>query len=237
MHITTLSGRPFRRFAGTAMIAATFTLLASPAATQGSLPIVLLLDQDAIAPAKAPNSFSPTAVNATIGAVGVRDFLPVFNGRAGQAMVLPSGRVGYEGWFALKAVPINWESASGLRDGLQNFLLAGAGLGSPDRTGNRLSLLVGLSTVAPLRATALPMLIGQRVCAVVFAGDIPWTATSTSLRGANLGVVAFTVSGVVGGDSTTLPSVQIQLLDPGSTCSGPVAAFVETATHPPAQPF
>ena len=216
----------FRRVAGTAMLAGACALMAGPAAAQAASPVVLLLDQDAIAPAKPPNSFWPAGVNATIAAVGVRDFLPSFNGKAGQSLVLPGGEVGKEGWFALKSTPASWDSSLGKHDGLQNFILAGAGLGSPDQNGDRRSLLDGIPNVTPLRATGLQMVIGQRVCALVYAGDIPWTATTTSLRGANLGLVAFTVVSVIGGDSMTLPSVEVRLLDPESVCDEPLTAFV-----------
>lgn len=223
----TSQGHLFRRLAGTAMLAGACARLASPVAAQTSSAMVLLLDQDAIAAAKPPNSFSATAVNATIASVGVRDVLPFFNGKAGQYIVLPGGEVGYEGWFALKSTPASWDSSPGTNDGLQNYILAGPGLGSPDLNGDRRSLLDAIPAVTPLRATGLRMLIGQRICAVVYAGDIPWTATTTSLRGANLGLVAFTVVSASGGNATTLPSVEVQLLDPDSTCSGPLRAFVD----------
>jgi hypothetical protein len=226
MNKTASSGHLFTRVAGAAMLAGACALLAGPVAAQGASPVVLLLDQDAIAPAKPPNSFLPTGVNATIAAAGVRDFLPFFNGKAGQSLVLPGGEVGHDGWFALESPPASWDSSPGTHDGLQNFILAGAGLGSPDHNGDRQSLLDGIPDVTPLRAAGLQMLIGQRVCALVYAGDIPWTAATTSLRGANLGLVAFTVVSVVGGDALTLPSVEVRLLDPDSTCSEPLMSFV-----------
>jgi hypothetical protein len=224
---TVSSGYLFRRVAGTAMLAGACALLAGPVAAQTASPVVLLLDQDAIAPEKPPNSFLPTGVNATIAAVGVRDFLPLFDGKAGQSLVLPGGEVGHEGWFALKSTPVTWNSSLLSRDGLQNFILASAGLGSPDQNGDRRSLLDGVSNVTPLRAAGLLMVIGQRVCALVYSGDIPWTATTTtSLQGANLGLVAFTVVSLIGGNALTLPSVVVRLLDPTSTCSEPLTAFV-----------
>ena len=226
MNKTASSGHRFRRVAGTAMLAGACALLAGPAAAQGASPVVLLLDQDAIAPAKPPNSFLPTGVNATIAAVGVRDFLPFFNGKAGQSLVLPGGEVGHEGWFALKSAPASWDSSLGTHDGLQNFILAGAGLGSPDPDGDRQSLLDGIPDVTPLRATGLQMLIGQRVCALVYAGDIPWTASHDipSRREPR-------TRGVHGGqphrrDALTLPSVEVRLLDPESVCDEPLTAFV-----------
>jgi hypothetical protein len=220
MNKTVSSGHLFfRRVAGTAMLAGACALLAGPAAAQAASPVVLLLDQDA------PNSFLPTGVNATIAAVGVRDFLPLFDGKAGQSLVLPGGEVGHEGWFALKSTPASWNSSLLSRDGLRNFILASAGLGSPDQNGDRRSLLDGISNVTPLRVPGLQMVIGQRVCALVFSGDIPWTATTTSLGGANLGLVAFTVVSLTGGDALTLPSVVVRLLDPSSTCSEPLTPF------------
>lgn len=229
--MTASSRHLLQRFAGTAMLTGACAMMASAVHAQGPSAVVLLLDQEAIAPAQPPNSFSPTAVNATIAAVGVRDYLPFFTGKTGQRLVLPGGQVGYEGWFALRSTPAGWATSSTANDGLQNFILAGAGLGSPDASGSRISLLDNVPNVAPLRATGLQMLIGQAVCAVVYTGDIPWTAAATSLRGANLGLVAFAVISVSGGDAVSLPAVEVQLLDQDATCAGPLSLFA-TAPNP-----
>ena len=219
-----------RRIALTATVAGACALAAAAVHAQGAAPIVVLLDKDAIAP-NPEVGLSDIAVNATIAAVGVRDFLPAFTGRVGQHVTVPGGHVGSEGWFALTSAPVTWATTADGSDGLANFVLAGAGLGSPDENGDRQTWLNAVEGVQPLQAAGLQMLVGQSVCAVVFANDIPWTQTTTSLAGPTLGLMAFAVVGVSGGDGTTLPSVETQVLDP-ATCSGAVAFFANAPATP-----
>ena len=77
---------------------------AAPAAAQDE-PIVLLLDQNAIAVNKQPNYFVSADINANIASVGVRDPLPYFMKHEGQNVVLPGGPAGREGWFATGPMP------------------------------------------------------------------------------------------------------------------------------------
>ena len=147
---------------------------------------------------------------------------------------LPGGVDGNDGWFAITSAPPSWASDLASNDGLENFLLAGPGLGSPDEDGNRVSLLGNVPNVIPVRAAGLSQLVGRTVCAVVFDGDIVVSAATPSaanLDGVNLGVVAFQVTSVdpAGGD---WPGVTIQILDARATCHGAVTAFVEA---PPTQ--
>ena len=211
------------RIALGAAVAGACALSATPARAQSAPSVVLLLDKDAVAP-NATAGLTDVSINATIAAVGVRDFLPAFTGRVGQTVTLPAGQVGSEGWFALTAAPADWATTPGGNDGLENFVVAGAGLGSPDENGDRKTWLHTVAGVQPLHAAGLQMLAGQSVCALVFANDIPWTQTTTSLAGATMGLMAFAVVGVSGGDAATLPSVDVQILDP-ITCSGPTALF------------
>jgi hypothetical protein len=97
-----------------------------------------------------------------------------------------------EGWLALKTTPPSWATAGPTTDGLLNFFQAGPGLGSGRRPER---LLDNVRDVTPLRATALERLVGQRICAVVYDGDVSinYGPLSGSLKGANLGVVAFEV--------------------------------------------
>jgi hypothetical protein len=221
--MTFTTNRPVRRFAAAFVATAAWILAAAPAAAQSG-PVLVLLDKDAVAVSVAPNGFSPNDINATIAAAGVRDVLPFAPSHTGQPMSLPAGQIGSEGWFAFTSVPPSWSSADS-NDGLQNFFFAGAGLGSPDSTGNRESLLDNISGIKPLHATELQMLSGRQVCAVVYAGDVAWSDAVTSLRGANLGIMAFTVLGTGGGDGVTLPNVSVQILDAGSTCSDVLSVF------------
>jgi hypothetical protein len=215
------TARFVRGCAATAAVAGAVTLLTGPVGAQTSPAMVVLLDKDAIATATLPGEPTDAQINATIAAIGARDSLPFFAARVGQHMVLPGGQDGSEGWFALTSTPATWASTPGAADGLENFIWAGAGLGSPDENGDRDSLLADVEGVTPLQAEGLEMLVGQPVCALAFASDLLWTATSMSLAGANLGLVPFRVVSLDYAGGPTLPSVGVEILSP-DTCSGPL---------------
>ena len=84
----------------------------------------------------------------------MRDELEYFQSHLHALMILTGGQNGSDGWFALKTVPDSWASEPGATDGVENFALAGPGLGSPDESGNRESLLETVSGVVPLLATS-----------------------------------------------------------------------------------
>jgi hypothetical protein len=205
-----------RAFTG-ALILAASAFAASPAGAQ-SAPVLLLLDQNAIAANQAPNMFTAADINATIAGVGVRDPMSFFMRRTGQNVALPGGPAGHEGWFAPTTLPSAWTSASGVNDAAQNFMLAGPGLGSPDSSGDRSSLLGNVQNIAPLDAAKLQALTGREICAVVFAGEIPWTPAGTSLKGSVTGIVALSILTVSAG--TGLPVVTLRVLDDGLRCGG-----------------
>ena len=74
-------------FAGRAailLIVAGSLAVVLPAFAQGSDPIVVLLDRNAIAAGQQPTAFSPTDVNSAIATVGLRDALPYFSSHAGE---------------------------------------------------------------------------------------------------------------------------------------------------------
>lgn len=198
------------------------------AQTPAPPPVLLVLDQTAIQYGPAPLAMLPESVNALIKAVGLRDPLPYFASRVNESVTLPSGQDGNDGWFAIRAVPAAWASEPGSDDGLQNFWLAGPGLGSPDDNGDRASLLTNVSGLVPLRAGGLNMLVGRQVCAVVFDGDVTigGTPAVAQLNGPSLGVVAFEVTSVdpAGGDQ---PAVTIKILDVRETCGGLLAPLAE----------
>ena len=126
--------------------------------------------------------------------------------------------------------PAPWASEDGLDDGLENFFVAGAGLGSLDESGNRVTLLGRVPDVVALRWAGIGLLVGRQVCAVVYAGEIE-SGAATDLGGANLGVVAFDVTSV---DAAAVdwPNVTVQVLDARETCSGVLAAFSEAPSEP-----
>ena len=179
----------------------------------------LVLDDESISKDKEPNFFSELDVNDGIADIGLRAQLPFFAANVGDTITLPAGQAGDEGWFALKTIPSSWDAAGPTGDGLRNFVgnPVGPGLGSGS---DPEALLDNIPDVTPLGAKALRKLQGT-VCAVVYKGDVsinldPLTG---SLKGANLGTVAFKVLSVIS-RGPSLPSVSIEILDADVVCPG-----------------
>ena len=222
-------------------------------------PVFLLFDGDAIGKDVAPNSFTEEDVNEKDARIGLRDELGFFASNPGMTITLHSGEWGDEGWFALKTIPDSWDAAGPTGDGLQNFLgfgkditsgIPGPGLGSGEEPEE---FLDEIPLVIPLRARALTLLVGHRVCGVAYKGDISInyadedTPLNGQLKGDNLGIVAFRVVEVRPNDdpnssSSSLPEVDIEILNalertnqqqevvPG-VCEGALDLF-ETAFEP-----
>ena len=112
--------------------------------------------------------------------------------------------------------------SSDLGDGLQNYYYSGPGLGAPDPSagGSRTSKLGTVAEVVPLQTGGLATLTGRTVCAVAYAAEVPRSASGASLSGKTLGVLAFTVAALQGGDGLTLPNVDVIVLDARTTCEG-----------------
>ncbi len=101
--------------------------------------------------------------------------------------------------------------------------------------------------MTPLRATGLKALVEKQVCAVVFDSDISmnYDPVDGSLKGANNGIVAFEVISVAKADenvhesvsSSTLPIVEVRILNAVELCEGPLNLF--DAPEPPSssEPF
>ena len=124
--------------------------------------------------------------------------------------------------------------------GLRNFvgLPVGDGLGSGD---DPEALLDKILDVTPLRATGLKLLEGEKVCAVVYDSDISinYDPINGSLKGANLGTVAFEVLAVTqldGFSDSSLPEVEIEILDADEVCEDLVlfedAPELESSSEP-----
>ncbi len=218
-----------QKFVWGSVVTTAALLLAAPVQAQEPVTLVLL-DRNAIQANVAPNHFPPVDINATIADVGVRDSLPYFNLREGQHLVLPGGSVGHEGWLAFTGVPGSWSTAAG-DDGLENFVYAGPGLGSPDATGSRTSQLGTKVEVVPLRADGLQRLAGRTVCAVAYAGELPRSASGVALSGPSLGIAAFSVVGVFGGTDTNLPSIEVNVLETRQTCAGNLAPMIDAPVN------
>ena len=155
-----------------------------------------------------------------------------------------------EGWFAMQQIPQSWVDAGPTSDGLKNFVgvtnAVGPGLGTEGMhptlgfVGPE-ELLDKIDDVTPLRAEGLELLrVGDRqVCAIVwqsdpginylFNGDLTIVA---SLKGKNLGIVAFTVDTITPLASmefpvSMLPEVELTILDPVEVCGGNLALFMD----------
>jgi len=197
----------------------------------------LIIDEDGIDNGLPPNFFSDFDVNDDIAEIGLRDQLPFFAANVGEIITLYTGEVGDEGWFAPQFIPPSWDEAGPTTDGLTNFLQAGPGLGSPDSEGNRESLLDKIDNVIPLRADGLEQLEGGTFCALVYDSDISINYDAIingNLKGANLGLAAFEVLDVrqlFGISSSTLPEVDIRILDVADVCVG-LANLSFEAPHP-----
>lgn len=125
-------------------------------------------------------------------------------------------------------MPATWASESGANDSLQNFALAGPGLGSPDANGSRDSQLTFVPDIQPLRKAGLKLLVGRSVCAVVYDEDVKTTdgpSPVANLSGANLGVIAFQLLSTDDIDGSDWPQVEVQILDAKQVCGGALSTL------------
>ena len=195
-------------------------------AQEAPAPVLLVIDKDSIEFGVQQYQVPPDALNDLIASVGVRDPLPFFAANVGAQFLLRTGLNGSDSWFAFTRAPIQWESAAGADDALENFVLAGPGLGSPDASGQRTSLLLSIQDLEPVRSDRAALLVGRSVCAVVYNEDLAISESDSrvNLNGANLGMVAFRVSNIFTAGSVW-PTLLVETLDVRSTCSETVAVF------------
>lgn len=185
--------------------------------------VFLVIDDESIDDDEEPNRFRDSDINDDLAEVGLRAPLPYFVNNVGRAIWLYTGQVGDEGWFAPKTIPNSWRNAGPTDNGTLNFF---AGMnGSED-------LLDEIPDVTPLRATGLAMLKGATVYAVVYDSDISinYSPLEGSLKGATLGVVAFTVLDVVertdrDRSSSSLPKVAVRINSVSEVSQLPLSLF------------
>jgi len=204
--------------------------------------LFLIIDEDSVDNGLPPNFFSDTDINDDIADLGLREQLPFFAANVGQTIKLWTGEVGDEAWFAPTTIPNDWVVTGPTADGIRNFVGdptnpsfydVGKGLGNIE-LGDPEEFLDKIPDVIPLRAEGLALLVGKDVCAVVFDSDSSINydklVTDGSLKGANLGVVAFTVTAVdqlFGESSSSLPIVTLNILDASITCAETLGLFTE----------
>jgi len=189
-------------------------------------PVLVVIDKDSIDFGVQQYQVPPDALNDLIASVGVRDPLPFFAANVGQLFALRTGLNGSDSWFAFARAPYAWVSGPGEDDALENFALAGPGLGSPDAAGDRASLLVGVQDVVPIRADRATLLVGRNVCAIVYDENLtmPDGDLRVDLDGPNLGMVAFQIKSLVNAGSIW-PGLVVETLDVRSTCAGKLDIF------------
>lgn len=196
--------------------------------SESSEAVFLLIDEESIDNGNEPNYFKDSEINDDISEVGLRKILPYFNSKSnkGKQIVLYTGQVGDEGWFAPTYIPSSWSNAGPGSEGSFNYFMAGPGLGHYS-TEDYLDKVPG---VVPLRATGLKMLIGKTVYAVVYDSDISinYSPLNANLKGENLGVVALTVLDVIerkNGSSSSLPAVIVRIEDASLVATYPLVLF------------
>ena len=198
-----------------------------------------------------------TALNEDVAFFGIRAQLRWWKANIGATIVLRTGQMGDEAWFAVPNIPQSWEDAVPINEsGLSKFIGdpgadpdsssphgVGEGLGAPP---DPESLLDKIDHVTPLRASGLVMLEGHTLCAVVYDSDVDVNYDNPingNLKGANLGTVAFEVLTVTKMDpnapaldnsvsSSTLPKVALRVLDAEQVCAGPLTTSVEGVWPP-----
>lgn len=194
--------------------------------------VFLVIDEDSIDNGNPPNRFTARQVNDDIAEIGVRAQLRYFAANVGKRITLQTGQIGDEGWFELRTPPASWEPAGGLAAFIGDPAAppkkpppahgVGPGLGAPDANGDREALLDKVPDVTPLHAADLDKLIGRSVCAVVYDSDVSinYGPLTGSLKGANLGTVAFRVESVGSASgSSSLPAVAVVIEDARETCA------------------
>ena len=195
-------------------------------AQEAPSPILVVIDKDSIEFGVQQYQVPPDALNDLIASVGVRDPLPFFAANVGAQFLLRTGLNGSDSWFGFTRAPIQWESGAGADDALENFVLAGPGLGSPDSSGQRASLLSSVDDMVPVRSDRAALLVGRSVCAVVYDTDLAIAENDSrvNLDGPNLGMVAFRVSSIFTAGSAW-PTLLVEALDVRSTCGEKVDVF------------
>jgi hypothetical protein len=197
--------------------------------------VFLVIDESSIDNGNEPNNFSDVDVNDQLADIGLRLPLKYFKDNIGKTIDLYTGQVGDEGWFALKTIPSSWKSTGPTSHGLDNYLVPGPKLGAPEPDDDREILLDKIPDVTPLRATALKMLEGMTVLAVVYDSDISinYSPLNGNLMGENLGRVAFDVLEVrkrIDGSTSSLPVVTIRIRSVEEVASLPGVLFSNAPT-------
>ena len=195
-----------------------------PATAQVEKPIVLLIDEDSIdngiqsieiisfGSPFCGNGDPSICVNDDIADPGVRQFLFTRSNNITPlgGLVLPTGEVEDEGLFRFtNPDPQHSQEDDAVSFTILEFIMA---LGDAGDENN----LDKISGVVPLSEDDIEELVDKTVCAVVYDSDISADVKDNyaSLKGATLGLTAFTVTGVDpdGPAGSVLPLITVDLL-------------------------
>lgn len=173
---------------------------------------------------------SPSEVNDHIRTTGLRDALPYFASRVQKDVMLS---VGADSWFGLQSVPDAWSSEPKAGDGLENYLYAGPGLGSPDASGEREKLLARVPGVYSLQLEVLDRLRNYPICALLYGEDLSLPDSKSrdgtytaDLRGATLGLLAFRVLAVSTSEGSE-SMAKVRILPTTEVCQGALSTITD----------
>jgi hypothetical protein len=191
-----------------------------------------------------PSFWTEREVNDDLADYGFRNVLRYFadSRNFGRTITVVTGRTNDEGWFAPNCIPRKWLNSSvnssdntclegaDRATAVNNFFFSGKTpfTGAPSSWNIPQNRLDKIPHVLPLRARGLVSLEGKDVCALVYDSDISINydhgttlGVNGNLQGATYGIAAFRVNKVRtlnNFSSSTLPEVQITVLDAKETC-------------------
>jgi hypothetical protein len=165
------------------------------------------------------NGNANVCTNDDIANPGVRTTL-FTRGRSGiprNGFILRTGQIGDEGLFRFTRPDPQISQQNGAQFTIQQFRAASG----PAANENNLDKI---SDVIPLRTTQLTALVGRTVCAVVYDSDVSvdTSAHFANLKGATMGLTAFTVTAIGTANGSNLPPLTVNLLSAAqvtSTCA------------------
>jgi len=170
-------------------------------------------------PVKCGNSNSARCVNDDIANLYVRTqlFTRGLNILPYSPLTLPTGQTGDEGLFRFTSPDPQTSQQNGATFTMAELLTA---TGAASNENN----LDKIDDVFPMRTTEIQGMAGKKFCALVYDSDVSVDTSShyAVLKGATMGITAFTVTSVGTASGSTLPGITVSLLSSAevtSTCA------------------
>lgn len=123
-------------------------------------------------------------------------------------LTLPTGQVGDEGLFRFTRPDPQLSNQNGTTFTIAQLVASTGPAGNENN-------LDKLDDVIPMGTTEIQAMLGKKFCALVFDSDISFDSSKheASLKGATMGLTAFTVTAVAGsGYGSNLPSITVSLM-------------------------